>query len=221
MDDKNLEAALQAYKNKSDETWLMNVMNLNMACIEALQKEKAKSKLISLSVFKKMVIAGGLLYILFLGFLVYLDHFRHFYFSFSMSMILLITMIAIITMIKHIVMIRQINYSTSITDTQKKLSALQYSTINIFRISWLQLPFWSTWFWTSQWIYHSGINFWLIAVPVTLILALIAIWLYRKISFKNKDKKWFKFLMNSSEWTSVAKAKEFIDEIDEFKKDVS
>src|ERR1017187_9375730 len=124
MDDKNLEAALQAYKNKSDETWLMNAMNLNMACIEALQKEKAKSKLSSLSIFKKMVIAGGLMYILFLGFLVYFDHFRHLYFSLSVSIILLITVIAIIVLIKHIVMIRQINYSTRITDTQKKLSAL-------------------------------------------------------------------------------------------------
>jgi hypothetical protein len=218
MEDKSLESILDAYKNKSDDTWLMNVMKLNMACVEALQKEKAKSKLNSLTTFKKVVIIGGLLYAFLLGCLVYFDHFRHFYFSFSMSMILLITMIAIITMIKHIVMIRQINYSTSIIDTQKKLSALQYSTINIFRISWLQLPFWSTWFWTTRWI-HSGLNFWLTAFPITLLLMLIAIWLYRKISFKNKDKKWFKFLMNSPEWNSVAKAKEFIDEIDAFKND--
>src|ERR1022692_2226482 len=218
MEDKNLEAALQAYKNKSDETWLMNVMNLNMACIEALQKEKAKSKLNSLSTFKKLVIVGGLIYILFLGLLVYFDRFRHLYFSISMSMILLITIIAIIVLIKHIVMIRQINYSTSITYTQKKLSDLQSSTINIYRISWLQLPFWSTWFWSSKWIY-SGIRFWLTAFPITLLLTLMAIWIYGKISFRNKDKKWFKFLMNSPEWTSVIKAKEFIDEIAEFKKD--
>jgi len=218
MEDKNLESILDAYKNKSDETWLMNVMNLNMACIESLQKEKAKSKLNSLAVFKKIVIVGGLLYAFLLGFLVYFDHFRHFYFSFSMSMILLITMIAIITLVKHVVMIRQINYSTNITDTQRKLSALQYSTINIFRISWLQMPFWSTWFWTSRWI-HSGINFWVTAFPITLLLTLIAIWLYKKISFENKEKKWFKFLMNSPEWNSVAKAKEFVDEIDAFKND--
>lgn len=218
MEDKNLEAAMLAYKSSPDESWVMNVMNLNMACIEALQKEKAKSKLGSLSVFKKLVIAVGLIYGLFLGFLLYLDRFRHLYFSVSVSMILLITMVAILVLVKHIIMIRRMDYSTGITDTQKKLSDLQSSTINIYRISWLQLPFWSTWFWNSKWIF-GGINFWLTAFPITLLFTLMTVWLYRNISFRNKDKKWFKVLMNSPEWVSVVKAKEFIDEIDDFKKD--
>jgi len=217
MEDKNLEAALQDYKNKSDETWLMDLMNLNMACIEALQKEKAKSRLNSLTVFKKILIVSGVIYILLIGGLVYSDHFTHPYFSVSMSMIMLITIIAIIALIKHIVMIHQINYSTSITDAQKKISALQSSTINIYRFSWLQLPFWSTWFWSTEWIYTA--NFWVIAFPITLLLSLMAIWIYRNMSYRNKDKKWFKFLMNSPEWTSVVTAKEFLDEIDEFKKE--
>jgi len=219
MEDKNLEAALQAYKNKTDETWLMNVMNLNMACIEALQKEKAKSKLNSLVPIKTIMVILGIIYVLFLGVLVYGNHFKNPYFSVSISMIMLVTMIAIIVYIKHIVLIRQINYSESITDAQKKLSALQSSTINITRILWLQLPFWCTWFWSNQWISDTGITFWVIALPIALLFTLMAIWLYINISLKNKDKKWFRILFGSAEWTSVVKAKEFIDEIDEFKKD--
>jgi hypothetical protein len=219
MEDKNLEAALQAYKNKSDETWLMNVMNLNMACIEALQKEKAKSKLNSLVSLKMIMVVLGIFYVLFLGILVYGNHSKNPYFGVSISMIMLITIIAIVVYIKHIVMIRQINYSESITDVQTKLSALQSSTINIGRILWLQLPFWCTFFWSKRWIISNDIKFWLIAFPVALAFTLMAIWLYRNISLKNKDKKWFRVLFSSSEWTSVVKAREFIAEIDEFKKD--
>jgi len=63
----------------------------------------------------------------------------------------------------------------------------------------------------------KDLKFWLIAFPVTLLLALAAIWLYRNISLKNSHRKWFKILFNSREWTSVIKAMEFMKEIEAFK----
>jgi hypothetical protein len=62
-------------------------------------------------------------------------------------------------------------------------------------------------------------GFWLIAVPIALLFAYASIWLYRNINYRNMDKKWFRILFGSSEWTSVIKATNFINEIDEFRKD--
>ncbi|HEX9511485.1 MAG TPA: hypothetical protein VF939_13445 [Puia sp.] len=222
MEDQELKNIWAAYDKKLEEARVLNLQSwaLNLKCFEELQTQKAKSKLASLANFKWIVVLLAISYVLFLAVLVYFVRWRNIYFTVSISMIALITVIAIIVYIKHIVIIRQITYSDNITDTQKKLSDLQSSTIDIVRISWLQLPFWSTWFWSTKWIFHTGMNFWLIAFPITLILTGLAIWLYRNISLKNMDRKWFKILFGSTEWTSIRKAMEFMKEIDAFKQDL-
>ena len=213
MENEELKNTWNAYDNSLDKLWA-----LNLHCIELVQTQKARSKLHSLAIFKILVVILGILYVLFLGLLIYGNHLRNMYFTISIGMIALITSIAIVVYIKHIVMIGQISYSENIVETQNKLSALQSSTINIVRIIWLQLPFWSTWFWSSNWIIYGGIQFWLIPFPITLFFTLAAIWLYRYISLKNSNRKLFKILFSSTEWTSITRAMAFLDEIDEFKK---
>lgn len=222
MEDQELKNIWAAYDKKLEEARILNMQSwaLNRMCFEELQTQKAKSKLASLANFKWMTVIIGIVYVLFLGVLLYFVRWKHIYFTVSMGMIALITVVAIVVYIKHIVLIRQITYSDSITETQEKLAVLQSSTINIGRILWLQLPFWSTWFWSTHWIVEVGMNFWLTAFPTTLLLAGLAIWLYRNISLKNMDRKWFKILFSSTEWTSVRKAMEFMKEIDEFKQDL-
>ena len=218
MEDQELKEIWAAYDRKLEEARVLNLQSwaLNRQCFEELQAHKAKSKLSSLANYKAGVIILGIVYVLFLALLVYGNHGRNIFFSVSMGTIALITTIAIVVYIKHIVIIKQINYSDSITNTQEKLSALQSSTIDIGRILWLQLPFWSTFFWNTEWM-MKDIKFWLIAFPVTLALAGLAIWLYRNISLKNSHRKWFKVLFSSREWTSVIKAMEFMKEIEAFK----
>ncbi len=213
MEPEEIKKTWLAYDNSLEKRWA-----LNLRCIEMVQTQKAKSKLHSLAIFKTIAIVLGILYVLFLGVLVYGNHLANLYFTISIGMIMLITFVAILVYIKHIVIIKQINYSESILDTQKKLSELQSSTLHIVRIIWLQLPFWSTWFWSSKWIIYTSIQFWLIPFPVTLFFVLLAIWLYRNISLKNMHRKWFKVLLGGMEWTSVTKAIAFLAEIDEFKK---
>jgi glucan phosphoethanolaminetransferase (alkaline phosphatase superfamily) len=223
MEDQELKDIWAAYDKKLEEARILNLQSwaLNLKCFEELQTHKVRSKLSSLANFKWIAIVLGIVYVLFLGMLVYFVRWRNIYFSVSISMIVLITLIALVVYIKQIVIIKQINYSDSITDTQEKLSTLQSSTINIVRIAWLQLPFWSTWFWSSKWILYDPMNFWLIAFPITLFFAGLAIWLYRNISIKNRDKKWFTILFGHPEWTSIRKAMEFMKEIEVFKQDLN
>jgi hypothetical protein len=222
MNTDELQNIWQAYDKKLEDSKLLNMQSwaLNMQCFEDLQKQKAKLKLNKLATFKKWTIFLGIIWVLFLVFLVVNSLvFSKIAFVISAGMIALITTIGIGLYIKQLILIKQIDNSDSITVVQEKLAALQFSTLNIPRILFLQSPFYCTWWFTPKWIASGDPGFWFISLPIALAFAYAGIWLYRNINYKNMDKKWFKILFNSPEWTSVIKAKHFINEIEAFKKD--
>ena len=195
-------------------------MKLNLYLLESLQKQKAESKLNSLARFKLWAVVLGIVWVLFLGILIYGNWFKNPYFTISVFMIALFSLVAVIVYIKHIVLIRQIDYSKNITDTQKKLTELQSSTFNISRFLWLQTPFYTTWFWSTEMIGDMDIKFWLISVPITILFTFLAIWLYKNLTLQSLDKRWVKILVkNTPEYTSVVKARDFLNEIEAFKKE--
>ncbi len=134
-------------------------------------------------------------------------------------MIVLFNIIAVIVYIRHILIIREIDNAESVVEAQEKTAILQTSTLQIGRILFLQAPFYTTWFYTPAWIAQADLGFWLITVPISLIFVFISLWLYKNIHYKNADKKWFRILFNSPEWTSVLKAMLLMKEIEEFKKE--
>lgn len=79
MTDIELQKIWSSYDQKLEEARLLNMQSwvLNMQCYEALQSQKAKTKLRSLLTIKWVAVFFGILWVLFVGFLVY-----H---SFSMS----------------------------------------------------------------------------------------------------------------------------------------
>lgn len=212
MEDNTLKALWKAQDEKLDRT-----MKLNLFMLDSMQKQKAASKLNGLARLKLVAVILGILWSLFLGILVYGNQLQNIYFTVSVGMIMLITIAAIAAYIKHIVLIKQLDYSQSITKTQKKLARLQASTFsNRFII--LQTPFYTTWFWSSQMIESSGVKFWLIAMPITLLFTLLTIWLYKNLTPLNMHKKWVSYLLkNDPEQVPVIQAQKFLNEIEEFK----
>lgn len=220
MEDKSLDSMLQSFNKKEDDTWLMNVMQLNMDCIIAMQTQKAKSALRSVIWFKAVTLILGILWVWFLVFLIIHSQLpEKIFFVVSAGVIALVTAMAVVVYIKHILLIRQINNSASVTDTQMKLAKLQTSTLQIVRILFLQTPFHTTWFLTYNMLATAGTGILIFQICITSLFTFFAVWLYRNISYKNKDKKWFRILFNSPEWTSVSKAIAFIQEIDDFRND--
>lgn len=223
MEDAELQNIWHEYDRRIEEAKLLNLQSwaLNLNWFERTQMQKAKSRLSSLVRFKLIAIVPGILWILFLGILIYGNRLKNLYFTVSLSMILLFTLVAMVVYIKQIVLIRRIDYSESVTDTQIKLSNLQLSTLWIVRVLWLQMPFYSTWFWNSSLIDFSSLRFWLITFPITLFFILLTIYLYRNINIRNIDKWWVKRLMMSGpEYKSLIEAKKFVAEIEEYKKDL-
>lgn len=222
MNDLELQAIWQSYDKKLEEARLLNLQSwvLNLQCFEALQKQKAVSKLKGLINLKAFIAFLGIIWVAFLSFLVYHSlELSKIFFVVSVSAIIVINIIAIVVYITHIVWLKQINNSDNIVSTQQKLARLQTSTMWITRILFLQTPFHTTWFISVRMFAHASIAAWVIQICVTLFFTWVAIWLYRNISYKNMHKKWFKILFGTSEWTSVVKAINFIKEIEDFKKD--
>ena len=223
MEDAELKNIWQEYDRRIEEARVLNLQSwaLNLRLFQDMQIQKTRSRLGSLIRFKGSAVFLGILWILFLGVLVYGNHLENLYFTVSIGMIMFITAMAIVVYIKHIILIRKIDYGESITDTQKRLAELQLSTIRIVRISWLQLPFYTTWFWHRSWIDFGSLKFWVIIFPITLFFILLAIFLYRNITLRNMDRKWVRRLMMAGpEYKSLVQAKKFIAEIEEFKRDM-
>ena len=223
MEELQFQNILDSYNQKLEQAKVLNLQSwvLNQHCFEILQKQKAVSKLRSLLNFKIVAIVLGMIWVWFLGYLFYYSLGRsQVFFAISSGAILLITLVAIAVYISHVVLIYNINNTENVIKAQEKIAHLQISTINITRILFLQTPFYCTFWWTTEMISKSPASFWLISFPVALLFTYFSIWLFRNISLKNQNKKWFKFLFNSPEWNSLVKADIFLEEINSFKKEM-
>ena len=220
MEDAELK---EMWHKSSQQLEQARVLNLQAWAVSAktfeyVQKHKAESKLHRLSAFKKWMIALGLLWSIFLLLLLFGDRFRHFYFSLSVAILAAFNIYAVYVYLRQVVLINQINYDDSIVEVQRRLTTLQSSTIHVVRVLFLQAPFYTTFYWSTAWM-QTDIWFWVITFPIFLLVVTGSIWLYRNISMENAQKKWFKLLMGTREWTSIMEAKNYLKEIEAFKED--
>ena len=221
MEDAQLNQLLASYNHQLEEAKVLNLQSwvLNYKCFESIQSQKARSKIRALISFKMVAILLGIVWVSFLGYLLYYSlEISKIFFVISAGAIFLVTLAAIFVYAYHIVLISKINNSENVLKTQETIARLQLSTINIVRILFLQAPFYCTFWWTMTMIENSPTAFWLISVPIALLFTFGSIWLYKNISMKYVEKKWFKILFNSPEWTTLSRAAAFLDEINDFKK---
>ncbi|MEO6134649.1 MAG: hypothetical protein ABIP35_05820 [Ginsengibacter sp.] len=220
MDNNQLEILLESYNHRLEEARVLNLQSwvLNYKCYEELQTRKAKSKLKALILVKLVVMLVGVLWVLFVGYLVYHSlEITKIFFVISASAIMIFTSWAVFVYGQHLVLLRKINNTDSVVKNQALIARLQFSTINITRILFLQMPFYCTFWWSIQMIEDAPAAFWFISFPVAVIFLLGSLWLFKNISFKNVNKKWFKILFNSPEWNVLIKANDMLNEIEEFK----
>ena len=223
MEDIQLKNLLEAYNHMLEEAKVLNLQSwvLNLQCFENLQKEKARSKLKSLITFKTLAVVLGILWVLFLGYLLYYSmEMSKVFFVISISAIILVTSVAIIVYLHHIALISKINKGENVLKAQETIARLKLSTIHITRILFLQTPFYCTFWWSTEMIVNKPAAFWLISFPIALLFTFASFWLYKNINIKNAHKKWFKVLFNSPEWTSFVRANDFLEEIETFKKHI-
>jgi hypothetical protein len=224
MNDNELKNIWKEYDQKIAESKILNMQSwvLNLQSFEYIQQDKARRKLNALSKYKQWMVFFGILWALFLVFLVVNSlEYQKIFFVISAGSIAVFTIIAIIVYLKHVYLINQIDNTESVVTAIEKTASLQKSTLGVTRILFLQSPFYCTFWWTPHMIHDAPLAFWFISFPIAMLFAGLSLWLYRNISYKNMHKKWFTILFSGKEWTSVIKAMQYLDEVAEFKKDLT
>jgi len=192
---------------------------------EMTQLKKAKAKLRSLLFPKIVGIVLGLGWMSFMFLLLYLSFIhspnsmgKHFFMG-SVFLIFLSTGIAVILYAKDIFTIHQIDHTGSVTKTQRKLAELNDSILKSVRISWLQLPFYTTFYLNEGLLASGGPIFWIIQILATGTTVWVSIWLYRNINNPNIQNHWIRSLLQGYGYESLLQAEEFLKEIEYFNDD--
>ncbi|GGD41003.1 hypothetical protein GCM10011514_01340 [Emticicia aquatilis] len=213
MDDIEFKQMWASLNEKQETT-----LKVNQKIIENASGLRVKSLLNSMKPTKLFLIIIGILWVLFLD-TVIINTFGEVSAFFTISAIIqvLLTKLSIGIYLYQIIMIQQVDISQPITVAQEKLLNLKSSTLWVARILWLQLPVWST-FYLHPALFTTENLLWLIFQAIaTFSLLYLSIWLFININFKNKEKKWFKWLFDNNEWNPVIKSMELIDDLKEFK----
>jgi hypothetical protein len=209
-------------EQKTEATRILNLQSwvLQLQTLEYLQTEKAKSGLRSLGRKKICYALLGVIWVLALVWLVIKTMaWSNIFLVLSLSGLALFSLLGILAYIRHYLLIGEIDKSEALLEVQQKTARLQDSTLQIVRLLFLQAPLYSSFFWSPKWIREDPAGFWGIAFPITLLILAGSVWLYRNIHYRNSGKKWFRLIFSNSEWTSLVRARQYLEEIEAFRKE--
>jgi len=195
---------------------------INNHVLKEIISGKAQSALSHLKRLKITLLFFGILYLIFLCGLISfaVTHYSQAwnYFIISVGAIFAINAIAVATYAKHLVWLNQINYDGSIAQIQQRLSGLQSSIIKHSRIMYLQTPFFTTFYLSSNWFPQNACWPFIFFHAVFTVAAIYStIWIYKHMTLENIDHKIIKSLLSGSGRETVKKAMDFYKEIEDFK----
>jgi hypothetical protein len=137
----------------------------------------------------------------------------------SAGLIILFTSYCIAGYFLQLLLMLQINLSKSILATQKQLAQLERVIVWTLRVSFLQAPVYPFLFVPKTLPAGVAPLYWGIEGGVVLLLLLVAMWMYRRITVQNAGGGWVKKLVDNEGGKSIVRARAFIKEIEEFRKE--
>ena len=219
MDQSEIIILWKAYDRKLEASLMLN----NSNAIE-ITRLKTKSLLSSMTPLKIFTIIIGMLWVS-IGGTIVVNLFVHAYasvspfFLYSAAFQLLLTAIGIGIYLYQLVLIHQMDITDTLIKTQKRLTQLKSSTLWVARILLLQLPVWTTFYWSMDLIKSGHLPYIFLNSVVTLLAIAVSLWLFINIRYENREKKWFKLIFEGKEWTPVIKAIEHHKEIEAFERE--
>ena len=219
MDQSEIINLWKAYDRKLEASLMLNKSN----AIE-ITRLKTKSLLSSMTPLKIFTIIVGMLWVS-IGGTIVVNLFVHAYtsvspfFLYSAAFQLLLTAIGIGIYLYQLVLIHQMDITDTLIKTQKRLTHLKSSTLWVARILLLQLPAWTTFYWSMDLIKSGHLPYIFLNSVVTLLAIAVSLWLFVNIRYENREKKWFRLIFEGKEWTPVIKAIELHKEIEAFERE--
>jgi hypothetical protein len=220
MELSEFKSVWQSYDNKLEKS-----LQLNLRCLEMIQAQKVKSKLMPLFRLRILEMFLHLVVIWWLGGFLY-QHFFELQYALSAGVLILFFIIAFSNCVKQIVIFKQIDYSEDISTIQRKLTLLQSHIADYIRLTFLCLPTYLAYpiigfkvLANFDIVSRLNQNWWIAQITFTILLIPVCIWLYRQVTYKNINKKWVKYIIEKSAGDSVSRAMKFIKDIDELKQE--
>lgn len=213
MEDKELKALWQRFDEKLDESLALQRKNA-----EDISQLKIKSVLASMRPTKIFTIVVGILWVVFVDFLIIASWpYATWFFLISALVQVVLTKLAIGIYLYQLITIEQMDIGGSVLETQEKIANLKASTLWCARLLFLQLPVWTTFFIHPNMLQPGPGLF--ILVLIIGIFSFTALWLFFNIKYENRDKKWFRFILEGQEWKPVLNAMAMLEEIRKFQKE--
>lgn len=216
----------QAYDTKLEKT-----LKLNLHCLELIQTQKVKSELAPLFWQRVIEITLHAIVVFLLVIFLYKNFFQLPY-ALSAFALLIFYTVAIVMCLKQIIIIKRMDYSNDIVTIQSSLVMLQTHMVNFMRLAVLCIPAFMAYpivvskaitdfDFTNLAFFDIGLqghgNWWRAQITSSIVLIPLCIWFYREVSYKNIHKNWVKKTIQKTSGTRVAKAIEFVKELESLK----
>ena len=203
---------------KQYDTRLQRSLRLNQQLMEEIRSRKVRVSFNWQIAFKVMVIVLGIGWNIFLGSLLWVFRANP-VFVVAAGLIILFTSYAIAGYFLQILLLLQINLGKSILEAQKQLAWLEATIVWTLRVSFLQAPVYPFLFIPRSLLIAAGPLYGVILGAVVLLLLAVAIWMYRRITVEGAARGWVKKLVDNEGGKSIARARKFIREIEEYGKE--
>ncbi len=219
MDENKIKELWQSSNEKLEQSLLLSKKNT-----EDITKMKMQTLLSSMRPIKLISILAGILWVGFGSVMLvnmFINSFKDVspFFLISAAIQLSLSAVGIIIYLYQLILIHQVDIDKPILETQEKLTNLKSSTLMVTRLLFLQLPVWTTFYWTEGMFENENIFLLLIQIIVTLLFTALAIWLFFNIKYENREKKWFRLIFAGKEWIPIIKSMELYSEIKKFKQE--
>lgn len=215
MENTDIINLWKSYDKKLEENLVLNKKNAT-----DITQLKVQSLLKSMRPIKLFIIITGIIWVIFVDVLIInFFHIASPFLLISAVIHVLLTKLAIGIYLYQVILIYQVDISEPVLATQNKLASLKSSTLWVARLSFLQLPIWTIFYWNKSMLENG--NFWLYAIQfiVTVSFVITSVWLFFNINYENRNKKWFQLIISGIEWNPVIKSMELYREVEEFKQD--
>ncbi|MCC6289908.1 MAG: hypothetical protein IT249_18680 [Chitinophagaceae bacterium] len=204
---------------KSQNAKLDETISINKKLLKESLHNKAKSALGGFKATRWVGIIFGVLWCVAMSFILIASwKYTNWFFKSAFIIHITVSLIAVGLYIYHLILLKNFDNSQTVISAQRELVELKFSNLRTLGILWLQLPVFSTWYMSNEWMHNAPFTFWFIQMPIVLVQLFIGFWLYRNLNYKNQQKKWFKWFVSKGEFGKINKANSFLLEIDELDK---
>lgn len=222
MELHELQQAWQQYDRKLDRH-----IKLNQQVLQEINRNKAQSRL------RNLLIIRAIESVFFLGVMLILgnfmaQHWEHPPLLLSALVLNIFTIIGFSGSIGQIILIFRLDYSQPILAIQKKLKQIEAHLIQNLRLLLLSIPFYLAYLligfralWGVDLYTHGNPTWWIAQIAFSVALIPVALWLYRKIHFRNMHIAWVRSFIYGAGGQSVEKALRLLGDLEEFEQENS